>query len=200
MQEKLEQAINDLKNAPKINIHGKPYTSVATRVEIFRRYFPEASLETEIIHDDELRIVLKSVISMSGSIIATGYAEELRGAGKINSTSALENCETSSIGRALAAMGIHGGEYASHNEVHQAIEQQQHASPSIHNTSSQPRQQTTTAQNFSALMQLGLQVQEFNGELVVSGKTYGKQELLKQNGFAWDASRKLWHQHLQQVA
>ena len=200
MQERLQQAIGDLKNAPKINIHGKPYTSVATRVEVFRRYFPEYSLTTDIVYDDEQRIVIKATVANADTVIATGYAEELRGVGKINSTSALENTETSSIGRALAAMGIHGGEYASHNEVHQAIEQQQYTQPVVQNTSPQPRQSTATVQNFSALTQLGLQVQEFNGELVVSGKTYGKQELLKQNGFAWDASRKLWHQRLQQAA
>jgi len=198
MQEKLQQAITDLKNAPKINIHGKPYTSVATRVEIFRRYFPDASLVTEIIHDDELRIVLKSIISINESIIATGYAEELRGAGKINSTSALENCETSSIGRALASMGIHGGEYASHNEVHHAIEQQKNKSP-------QPTQRTkhhidAQVHDFSEIAKLGLQVQEFNGELVVMGKTYGHQQLLKQNKFTWQSSRKLWTQPIQQAA
>ena len=198
MQEKLQQAINDLKNAPKINIHGKPYTSVATRVEIFRRYFPDASLITEIIHDDELRIVLKSIISMNESIIATGYAEELRGAGKINSTSALENCETSSIGRALASMGIHGGEYASHNEVHHAIEQQKDKSPQL--TQRTQHHPAAQVQDFSEITKLGLQIQEFNGELVVMGKTYGHQQLLKQNGFTWQSSKKLWIQSIQQVA
>lgn len=198
MQSKLQQAISDLRTAPKIDIHGKPYTSVATRVEVFRRYFPEASLLTEIVYDDEQRVVIKSIISMNDTIISTGYAEELRGAGKINSTSALENAETSSIGRSLAAMGIHGGEYASHNEVHHAIEQQRSVS--------QPPQQTGQSHSalqrhdFSELSKLGLQLQEFNGELIVTGKTYGHQQLLKQNGFIWNAARKLWHQPLQQAA
>lgn len=187
MQEKLQQAINDLKNAPKIDIHGKPYTSVATRVEVFRRYFPEASLITEIIYDDEQRIVLKSTISINDAVIATGYAEEFRGTGKINSTSALENAETSSIGRALASMSIHGGEYASHNEVHHAIEQQNHIT-------------TPRPNSFSDLTQVGLQIDEFNGELIIQGKTFGHQAILKQNGFRWDASRKLWHQKLQVAA
>jgi len=200
MQERLQQAINDLQHVPKIDIHGKPYTSVASRVEVFRRHFPEASLTTEVMYDDEQRVVIKATIALDNTIIATGFAEELRGAGKINSTSALENAETSSIGRALAAMGIHGGEYASHNEVKQAIEQQQYVQPTVRNVPPTTRSSAPTVQNFSALTQLGLQVQEFNGELVVSGKTYGKQELLKQNGFVWDASRKFWHQHLQQAA
>lgn len=36
---------------------------------------------------------------------ATGYAQEVIGQGNVNKTSALENCETSSIGRALANLG-----------------------------------------------------------------------------------------------
>ena len=199
MQERLQQAINDLKNAPKIDIHGKPYTSVASRVEVFRRYFPEASLSTDITYDDEQRIVIKATIAINGSLIATGYAEELRGTGKINTTSALENAETSSIGRALAAMGIHGGEYASHNEVHHAIEQQQNAFPAQQQRRDQ-RQRQAPPENFTALTQLGLQVQEFNGELIVMGKTYGHQQILKNNGFIWNADRKLWSQPLQQAA
>ncbi len=198
MQEKLQQAINDLKNTPKINIHGKPYTSVASRVEVFRRYFPEASLITEIVYDDEQRIVMKATITIENTIIATGYAEELRGVGKINTTSALENCESSSIGRVLANMSIHGGEYASHNEVKHAIEQQkQIVQQPVKIQQPQPVQQEN---DFRVLTQLGLQVQEFNGELIVTGKTYGHQELLKQNSFIWDSSRKLWHRSLQQAA
>jgi hypothetical protein len=44
-------------------------------------------------------------------------AEEIRGQGNVNKTSALENCETSAIGRALASLGLAGGEYASANEM-----------------------------------------------------------------------------------
>jgi len=44
-------------------------------------------------------------------------AEEIRGQGLVNTTSALENAETSAIGRALASLGLAGGEYASANEM-----------------------------------------------------------------------------------
>lgn len=37
---------------------------------------------------------------------ATGYAEEILGSSPVNRTSALENCETSAIGRALANLGF----------------------------------------------------------------------------------------------
>ena len=39
----------------------------------------------------------------------------------VNKTSALENCETSAIGRALANLGIHGGEFASAFEFDNAV-------------------------------------------------------------------------------
>jgi len=50
-------------------------------------------------------------------VLGTGHASEVIGEGHVNKTSALENAETSAIGRALASMGIHGGEYASANEL-----------------------------------------------------------------------------------
>jgi hypothetical protein len=50
-------------------------------------------------------------------VIGSGYAEEIRGQGNVNKTSALENAETSAIGRALASLGLHGGTYASLNEI-----------------------------------------------------------------------------------
>jgi hypothetical protein len=43
-------------------------------------------------------------------LIGTGYAEEVRGAGNVNRTSHVENCETSAIGRALANCGMAGSD------------------------------------------------------------------------------------------
>ena len=50
-------------------------------------------------------------------VIGSGHAEELRGSTNVNKTSALENCETGAIGRALASISISGSEYASANEM-----------------------------------------------------------------------------------
>jgi hypothetical protein len=65
-----------------------------------------------------------SISNEQGRLLATGFAEEVRAASKINRTSALENAETSAIGRALAALGLAGTEYASADEVANAISQQ----------------------------------------------------------------------------
>jgi hypothetical protein len=98
-------------------------------VSEFREKYPIEegwSIETLIFAPDD-PVVVKAAVCHNGDIVATGYAEERRDSSQINRTSALENCETSAIGRALAAAGFGGSEYASANEVQNAIQQQ--ASP-----------------------------------------------------------------------
>jgi len=48
---------------------------------------------------------------------ATGFAFEVDGQGMANKTSALENCETSAIGRALANAGFSGNKRTSREEM-----------------------------------------------------------------------------------
>ena len=109
-----------------IKIHGKDYYTVIERVNMFRDKHPENSaITTEIISADVPNVIMKATILLNGEIVATGHAEEVRGSTMINKTSALENCETSAIGRALAAYGLGGTEFASANEVENAISQQQ---------------------------------------------------------------------------
>lgn len=115
-----------MKDTGIVNIHGKEYKTVAKRVDEFRKdHKTDMSIVTSIIVADEKTVVMKAEISdKDGRIIATGFAEEKRTAKGINETSALENCETSAIGRALANFGLGGGEYASADEVANAINQQ----------------------------------------------------------------------------
>lgn len=109
-----------------VNIHGKEYKTVAKRVDEFRKeHKQELGIQTNLVSIDERTVVIKAeIINKEGFVIATGYAEENRQSSTINKTSALENCETSAIGRALANFGLAGGEYASADEVAQAISQQ----------------------------------------------------------------------------
>lgn len=114
-------------NAPTgtINIRGKEYLTVALRVQMFREKHPEFSLTTDVVDRTADCVVMRATIAgTDGRIIATGHAEEYRNASAINKTSALENAETSAIGRALAALGFGGTEFASANEVENAIYQQ----------------------------------------------------------------------------
>jgi len=110
---------------------GKKYTEVFVRVEAFRNAFGMLfGIETEIIKDDGKYVQVRCLIKdhrdkdLEGRIIGSGMAEEIRGSSNVNKTSALENCETSAIGRALASLALHGGQYASLNEVVQAKEKE----------------------------------------------------------------------------
>ena len=102
-----------------INIHGKEYRTVAERVADFRdaeNFSARLSIITEIISAGDVVQMKASILNEEGRTLATGFAEEVRGSTNINKTSALENCETSAIGRALANFGLSGTEYASANE------------------------------------------------------------------------------------
>ena len=112
----------------EVDIKGKVYLTVALRVSNFRDACPDWSILTEIHAVDDAVVIMKaSILNAEGRVIGTGYAEERRDASQINRTSALENCETSAIGRALAACGYGGTEYASANEVQNAIHQQKNS-------------------------------------------------------------------------
>ena len=52
--------------------------------------------------------VIRAELWLEDLCVATGYAEEVRGAGNVNRTSHVENCETSAVGRALANAGMAG--------------------------------------------------------------------------------------------
>lgn len=116
---------NQKQNNGKVNIHGREYETVALRVQKFKSAYPNHALTTEVLTRDEDCVVMKaSIFNPEGRLIATGHAEEYRKASTINKTSALENAETSAIGRALAAFGLGGTEFATADEVANAISQQ----------------------------------------------------------------------------
>jgi hypothetical protein len=65
-----------------------------------------------------------SILEANRNILATGHAEEIRGATNILKTSAVETCETSAIGRALGVLGLGGTAIASAEEMELALQQQ----------------------------------------------------------------------------
>jgi fructose-bisphosphate aldolase class 1 len=108
-----------------VNIRGKEYKTVALRVQEFREQFKDYALTTDVIQLDQDQCVIKAtVLNELNRVVATGLAQEFRKASQINGTSYVENCETSAIGRALACLGLGGQEFASANEVLNAIHQQ----------------------------------------------------------------------------
>ena len=108
-----------------INIHGKEYHTVAKRVSDFRASHPGYSISSKILSAADIIQIKATIRDEAGRVIATGLAEEVRGETNINKTSALENAETSAVGRALAFFGLGGTEIASADEVSNAVLQQQ---------------------------------------------------------------------------
>ena len=198
--ELLQKAIAELKNSPTVDIKGKSYTQVSTRINLFRKYFPMASIETLITYNDDIRVIIQTKISLNDKVIATGYAEEVRGDGNyINQTSAVENCETSSIGRALSNLGLGGSEYASSFEVTSAIAKQEQIKQTTNQQSYQQQKQYQNQKDFSTLV--GLQVIDNGDLLVVSGDgIFEKKNIIKNAGFRWNGQNKTWYMQKREAA
>ena len=111
----------------KIQIKGKDYIEVNERVKQFHKDYPNGSITTELIEMSDRFITKTTVIPdvKNADRKFTGIAYEKEDSTFINKTSALENCETSSVGRALGMLGIGiDTSIASYNEVANAVEQQ----------------------------------------------------------------------------
>lgn len=108
----------------------KDYTTVMKRISDFRAEakYEKYSILTKIIHaDDDLVRFRCRIYNEAGVPVASGHAEEIRGSSDVNTTSALENAETSAIGRALAALGIGGTSFAPAEDVQRAVAAQDNA-------------------------------------------------------------------------
>jgi len=107
-----------------VELHGKSYETVALRVTKFREAHPDWTIKTKII-DPGLHVTVKaSIFDADGKLIATGHASEERGDRGVNLTSALENAETSAVGRALAFYRYPGTFLRSADEMSEALIQQ----------------------------------------------------------------------------
>jgi hypothetical protein len=110
---------------PQFNL--EDYETVASRITKLYGLHPDARIITQNLTTELDRAantwVVKAVIYLSKNdqaedlVKSTGMAFEIDGAGMANKTSALENCETSAIGRALANMGLSGDQRASREEM-----------------------------------------------------------------------------------
>jgi hypothetical protein len=85
------------------------YETVESRLEKFWKEFPDGRVSTELEVCEAHRYVVKAYLYrtyLDQVAYATGFAEEKDTDRGVNATSALENCETSAIGRALANAGF----------------------------------------------------------------------------------------------
>jgi len=139
LQKKLSQS-----DTGKADIRGKEYSTVPLRVELFRRELDAGDITnlTSIFTRVEMyedRVVTRAYLAEEVDVIineegqeivqmknvkSVGTSDEDRQAGMINKTSAVENSETSAVGRMLAVLGVHGGVMASAEEVDSAMKAQ----------------------------------------------------------------------------
>jgi hypothetical protein len=84
------------------------YETVEERLVKFWKDHPDGRISTTIIEHTLQRFIVSASIyrtEVDAQPWTTGFAEETVSTRGVNSTSALENCETSAIGRALANAG-----------------------------------------------------------------------------------------------
>lgn len=106
------------------------YETVDQRIQRFYRTFPEGRIEAELIGKDpvpteddphRIRWEMKAAVFRTSEPDARpageGHAFEIDGGGGANKTSALENCETSAVGRALANAGLSGTKRTTREEM-----------------------------------------------------------------------------------
>lgn len=86
------------------------YEPVAARLDRWLKDHPNGRVITDLVHYLPDVAVFKAELWLDGEIIATGWAEEVRGQGNVNRTSHVENCETGAVGRALANAGYAGSD------------------------------------------------------------------------------------------
>lgn len=101
----IEKANNEIE---KMKLGSKGYAPTNERIIAYRKVYPMGRIETiiEEIRDDYVR-TRTIVTDEEDNIIASGTASETNtGKNVVNKTSMLENCETSSVGRALGFAGF----------------------------------------------------------------------------------------------
>ena len=90
------------------------YEPVADRLARAHSDHPDMRVITDLVAVERnadgkpIQYIVRAQIWLGDVLKAQDYAEEMVGSSPVNRTSALENCTTSSIGRALADMGYQG--------------------------------------------------------------------------------------------
>ena len=178
-KERRKDCLSNVHKVPTVNIKGKEYSTVAERHRFLLNYFPETRVDEQIFYQDDKRVITKTTLYIGDTPYAVGHAEEKRDSSFINKTSALENCLSSSLGRCLAAFGLHGSEYASAEELANAVKQQANGKDK-----EIPIEQMTTTTKLNALYsnwkkeQDEIQIRFTNQEKSINekGGQYGKKD------------------------
>ena len=167
-----------------VEIHGKQYATVNERIEeLHKKYNGCVSINTELLETQGDVVRMKAIVELKemveGQEVAsntfTGHAEEVIGSSMINKTSALENAETSAVGRALAFAGFQtDASIASADEVANAIVQQNSMTRVVNQS------QQNKASEFDTVEELSKEVESNWSEYRNNPIDYGKH-----NGTPW---------------
>ncbi|MEJ4112743.1 hypothetical protein ACGE24_03925 [Corynebacterium kroppenstedtii] len=99
------------------------YESVDERIQRFYRDNKNGRIETDLIAFDGKHKATRWIVKASvfkapeEPVSGVGHAFEIDGTGMANNTSALENAETSAVGRALAQAGYSGSRRTTREEM-----------------------------------------------------------------------------------
>ena len=131
------------------------YETVEERIRRFYRDNPDARITTELVSVDgdtgRSRWVVKAFVFKDtdrDKPDSTGYAFEIDGAGMTQRAAALETCETSAIGRALANLNYSGNKRATREEMQKV---QNHESQSSSADQTPPRDWKAEADELARL-------------------------------------------------
>jgi len=102
------------------------YETVESRLEKWWKNYPDGRVATKLEQASDTRYIVSAELfktEADAKPCATGLASESISDRGVNSTSALENCETSAIGRALANAGYAAkGKRASREEMTKVVQ------------------------------------------------------------------------------
>ena len=91
----------------QVKIKGKNYSEVSQRIKAFRMVYPQGIIKTYLVSNENGMCIFRTeVLTDEGKLLGTGTAYEREDSSFINQTSYIENCETSSVGRALGMAGF----------------------------------------------------------------------------------------------
>jgi hypothetical protein len=171
------------------------YETVESRLEKFWKDYPDGRVATKIEQASDTRYIVSAELfrtEADAKAYATGLASESVSDRGVNSTSALENCETSAIGRALANAGYAAkGKRASREEMSKVASfKPKYGAPgsksaamemALHIVDTQPKDNSNDP--VSVAWSIGESVAEI-GEVVSVGFTCRHGDMVKKEGIA----------------